>query len=61
MNIATIRALLGMTQKQLADAIGVDQATISRIEKALAGEGAMPKMARTVTLAARAIYHRLGE
>jgi DNA-binding XRE family transcriptional regulator len=58
MNIAEIRARTGMTQKQLADAIGVDQATISRIEKALAGEGDMPKSARTVTLAALAVYHR---
>jgi transcriptional regulator with XRE-family HTH domain len=59
MTLSHIRARLGYSQKQLAEAVGVDQATISRIEAAQSRGGELPKVTRTVTLAALAVYHRL--
>ena len=45
---------MGLSQQQLAEAVGVDQATISRIE-----QGKSPRMERIAKLAALAVHPKL--
>jgi DNA-binding XRE family transcriptional regulator len=54
MELIDLRARMGLSQKQLADAVGVDQATISRIEK-----GKPVRLSKVVYLAALAVHHKL--
>jgi transcriptional regulator with XRE-family HTH domain len=54
MELKDLRARMGLSQKQLAEAIGVDQATICRIE-----QGKSVRVDRVVYLAALAVHHKL--